>query len=95
MGDDKHVIGIPELYQEMRSLGDKLVDYINRQDIQSTSQNHQIDELRRDLDELKLKLEGEQIRRATATRQAWMATLSSFLFPILVIVVSAWITTKG
>ena len=95
LGDEKHVIGIPELYQEMRSLGDKLTDYINRQDVASNTAAHQIDELRRDLDDLQVRFESEQVRRANTTRQAWMATLTSLVFPVVVAVVVAILMSKN
>jgi len=85
-------IGIPELYQEIRSLGDRLTDYVNRQDVTSSTNTHKIGELEKDLTELKAKYEAEAVRRSNTNFQIKMAFLTALIFPILVIVVGLLIT---
>lgn len=82
-----HSIGMTELYTEIRNLGDKLSDYINRHDVESSTHAHQINELRNDLTTLENKFETETLRRTMASRQAFWAILTSLVFPVVVAVV--------
>lgn len=88
-------IGIPELYQELRSLGERLVEYINRQDVTSTTQTHHIAELEKDLNEMKTRLEAESVRRSNTNFQIKMAFLTALVFPIVVGIVVSLLLTKG
>lgn len=85
-------IGIPELYQEIRSLGDRLADFANRQDVTSSTHTHKISELEKDLAEIKAKQEAESVRRSNTNFQIKMAFLTALIFPILVIVVGLLLT---
>lgn len=88
-------IGIPELYQELRSLGDRLVEYINQQNVTSTTQTHHITELEKDLNEMKTRLEAESVRRSNTNFQIKMAFLTALVFPIVVGVVVSLLLMKG
>lgn len=90
-----HQIGMTELYQELRSLGDKLSEYMNRQDVESNTLRHRVDELDKDLTELKSNLQAETVRRSNTNFQIKMAFATSLLFPILVAVIVALMITKG
>jgi hypothetical protein len=89
-----HSIGMTELYTEIRSLGDKLSEYINRHDVESATQGHEIMELRKDLTTLEGKFEYETQLRQTSSRQAVWAILTSLVFPVLVAVVVFMIVNK-
>jgi len=89
-----HSIGMTELYTEIRSLGDKMTDYINRHDVESATQGHDIAELRKDMTTLEGKFEYETQQRKSLSRQAIWAILTSLVFPILVAVAVVVITTN-
>jgi hypothetical protein len=89
MTEPVHQIGMTELYQELRSLGDKLSDYMGRQDVESNSLTHRVGELEKDLTEMKSKQEADAVRRSNVSFQIKMAFASSLIFPILVAVVVA------
>lgn len=89
-----HSIGMTELYTEIRSLGDKFSDYINRHDVEASTHGHEISELRKDLVALEVKFETETLQRATASRQAFWAILTSLVFPVIVAVVALAMTNK-
>lgn len=89
-----HSIGMTELYTEIRSLGDKLSEYINRHDVESATHTHEIAELRKDLTALEMKFESEQVRRASTSRQALWAILTSLVFPVIVASVVFYLTSK-
>lgn len=95
MNEPVHQIGMTELYQEIRSLGDRLTEYINRQDVTSSTQNHRITELEKDFAELKSRHEAEEVRRSNTNFQIKMAFLTAFVFPIVVGVVIAAFALKG
>lgn len=82
---EEHKIGIPELYGEVRIIGDKLTEYINRQDVQSTSIIHRVAELEKDVADIRACQQSEKAQRAANTRQVWMATLTSLLFPLVLL----------
>jgi hypothetical protein len=82
---EKHEIGIPELYGEVRLIGDKLTEYINRQDVSSTSLTHRVAELEKDLAEVKACQQSDKAQRAQTSRQLWMATLTAFFFPLILL----------
>lgn len=90
MGDgimvEEHKIGIPELYGEVRIIGDKLTEYINRTDVQSTSQGHRISELEKDLAEVKACQQAEKTEKKAFSRQLWVSTLTALFFPIILLV---------
>ncbi len=89
-----HSIGMTELYTEIRNLGDKLSDYINRHDVESSTHAHEIAELRKDLTALETKFELETQRRQTSSRQALWAILTSLVFPVIVAVAVLVMTNK-
>lgn len=93
--EDGYKIGIPELYQEIRSLGERLTEYVNRQDVTSNTQTHRIAELEKDFSDMKTSYETEMIRRSNTNFQIKMAFLTALIFPILVGVVVALIMAKG
>lgn len=90
MGDrtmvEEHTIGIPELYTEVRIVGDKLTEYINRTDVQSTSQGHRITELEKDIAELRAQHQAETAEKKALSRQLWMSTLTALFFPVILLV---------
>lgn len=89
-----HSIGMTELYTEIRSLGDKFSDYINRHDVESSTHGHQITDLRADLTVLETKFEAEQLRRSLASKQAFWAILTSLVFPVIVALTLLIMTNK-
>jgi hypothetical protein len=95
MTEDGYKIGIPELYQEIRSLGDRLTEYVNRQDVTSSTQSHRIAELEKDFSDLNSRLETETLRRSNTNFQIKMAFLTALVFPIVVGVVVALMIAKG
>lgn len=90
-----HEIGIAELYAEIRSLSDKLTDYVNRQDREQVSLAHRVTELEKDATDLRTRLEAENIRRQQAKHQAWIATWTALIFPIVLAVLFALFAAKG
>lgn len=84
-----------ELYQEIRSLGDKLSDYMGRQDVESNSLAHRVGELEKDFTDMRARHEAEAVRRSNTSFQIKLAIATSFFFPILVMVVGALLMTKG
>lgn len=94
MTEPVHQIGMTELYQELRSLGDKLSEYMNRQDVESNTLGHRVAELEKDLTELKHGQEAEKVQRSAASFQIKMAIATSLVFPILVLIVGLLIA-KG
>jgi uncharacterized membrane protein len=90
MGDgimvEEHKIGIPELYSEVRTIGDKLTEYINRQDVQFTSQGHRLSELEKDVNELKAQYQADHAEKKALARQLWMSTLTALFFPVILLV---------
>jgi hypothetical protein len=93
-GGNVHSIGMTELYTEIRSLGDKFSEYINRHDVESSTHAHQIADLRVDLTALEVKFEAEQLRRTLASKQAFWAILTSLVFPVLVALIVLYTTNK-
>lgn len=89
-----HSIGMTELYTEIRSLGDKFSEYINRHDVESSTHGHLITDLRHDLTTLEAKFESEQLRRTLASKQAFWAILTSLVFPVLVALTVLFLTNK-
>lgn len=83
---EEHKIGIPELYTEVRIVGDKLTEYINRTDVSSTSQGHRINELEKDISELKAQHQAEKAEKKALSRQLWMSTLTALFFPVILLV---------
>lgn len=95
MNEPVHQIGMTELYQELRSLGDKLSDYMNRQNVESNGLLHRVDELEKDLAEMKSKQEAEAVRRSNTSFQIKMAFATALLFPVLVAVIVGLLAMKG
>ena len=95
MTEPVHQIGMTELYQEIRSLGDRLTEYVNRQDVTSNTQSHRIQELEKDFADLKSKYETETVRRSNTNFQIKMAFLTALAFPILVVIVGGLLIAKG
>lgn len=95
MSEPVHQIGMTELYQELRSLGDKLSDYMGRQDVESNSLTHRVAELEKDLTEMKSRHEAEEVRRSNVGFQIKLTLATSLIFPILLMVVGALFITKG
>lgn len=95
MAEPVHQIGMTELYQELRSLGDKLSDYMGRQDVESNSLSHRVSELEKDHAEMRSRQEAEEVRRSNTSFQIKLAFATSFIFPILVMIVGALIMAKG
>lgn len=92
---DGFKIGFPELYGELRQLGDKLTEYIHRQDMEINSMNHRINELTKDFEAVQARLEAERTERIGLRRQFWFSLLSSLLLPIVVVVVGGFLMAKG
>ncbi|GGM39654.1 hypothetical protein GCM10012275_08130 [Longimycelium tulufanense] len=85
MSDESgYTIGIPEVYAEIRALNAQLTAYINRQDLAMNSVQHSLSEARRNIEELRTRLDAEQARRTTTNRQIALAILTSFALPLLV-----------
>lgn len=95
MTEPVHQIGMTELYQELRALGDNLSKYMNRQDVESSTLKHRVEELEKDLNEMKSTQQAETVRRSNTNFQIKMALATSLLFPILVAVIVALFITKG
>jgi hypothetical protein len=89
-----HSIGMTELYTEIRSLGDKMTDYINRHDVESATFGHEITELRKDLTQLEGKFEYETQLRKNSSKQAVWAILTSLVFPVVVALAVLVLTNK-
>ena len=83
---EEHKIGIPELYGEVRTIGDKLTEYINRQDVQFTSQGHRLSELEKDVSDLKAQHQAEHAEKKALSRQLWLSTLTALFFPVILLV---------
>ena len=45
MSDDGYKIGFVELYTELRQLGERLSEFMNKQTVQSNSMDHRIEDL--------------------------------------------------
>jgi Na+/phosphate symporter len=95
MTDPVHEIGITELYQEIRHLSDKLTDYVNRQDREQVSLTHRMAEVEKDQTEMRAQIQAEHLRRMAAKHQAWIATWTALIFPVVVAVVLALVLNKG
>lgn len=95
MPEPVHQIGMAELYQELRSLGDKLSDYMGRQDVESNSLVHRVSELEKDLAHMESRHEAEEVRRSNVSFQIKLAFATSLIFPIILMVVGALFMTKG
>ena len=95
MTEPVHQIGMTELYQEIRALNDRFSEYINKTDVNSSTQSHRIAELEKDLADMKSKLESEAVRRSNTNFQIKMAFFTAFVFPILVGVVMGVLMLKG
>jgi len=90
-----HQIGIPELYNEIRGLSDRLTEYMGRQGVESAQFALKIGELEKDLQELKSEQKAEAIKRGSQTWQLKLAVATSLIFPLIVAFVTALIITKG
>jgi hypothetical protein len=90
-----HQIGITELYNEIRALSERFTEYMSRHSVESTSMNHKVSELEKDLAEVKADLKAEHVRRSNTAWQMKLAVASSLIFPIIVGVVVALIVSKG
>lgn len=88
-------IGFPELYGEVRQLADKLAEYMSRHDLASNSQEHRLSEAIKDLEDMRTRMETEKLQRENLKRQYQMAMLTSFIFPIVVMVVGGLLISKG
>ena len=88
-------IGFPELYGEVRQLSDKLAEYMSRRDLAANSQEHRLAEAINDLEEVRTRMDAERLQRENLRRQYQMAMLTSFAFPILVMVVGGFLISKG
>lgn len=84
-----HSIGMTELYNEIRSLGDKFSDYVNRHDVEASTHALLIADLRVDLAALEVKFEAERLSRVTASRQAFWAIMTALVFPVAVGIIVA------
>lgn len=95
MVEQGYSIGFPELYVEVRQLGEKLTEYMNRQNVISAGQDHRINELVKDLEDMRSRLETEKEQRAGLAKQFWFSLLSSLVLPVVVMVVGGLIIAKG
>lgn len=95
MTEPVHQIGITELYNEIRSLSERFTEYMSRHGVESTSVNHKITDLEKDLAEVKADLKAEAVRRSNTAWQMKLAVASSLIFPIIVAVVTALLMSKG
>lgn len=95
MSEPVHQIGITELYNEIRALSERFTEYMSRHSVESTSMNHKVSELEKDLAEVKADLKAEHVRRSNTAWQMKLAVASSLIFPIIVGVVVALIVSKG
>jgi hypothetical protein len=95
MTEPVHQIGMTELYNEIRTLSERFTEYIGRHGVESTSVNHRINELERDLAEVKADLKAEHVRRSNTAWQMKLAVASSLIFPIIVAIVTALLVSKG
>lgn len=95
MTEPVHQIGMTELYNEIRALSDRFTEYTSRHGVESTSINHKIGELEKDLAEVRADLKAEAVRRSNTAWQMKLAVASSLIFPIIVAVVTALLLSKG
>lgn len=95
MTEPMHQIGMTELYNEIRALSDRFTEYTSRHSVESTSVNHKIGELEKDLAEVRADLKAEGIRRSNTAWQMKLAVASSLVFPIIVAVVTILFAAKG
>ena len=91
MTDPVHQIGMTELYNEIRGLGDKFTEHTSRQGVESAQTNHRVSELEKDLTEVKADMKAEAIRRSTQGWQLKMAFITALVFPILIAVLTTLI----
>lgn len=94
MSEPVHQIGMTELYNEIRGLGDKFTEHTSRQGVESAQTNHRVGELEKDLTEVRADIKAEAIRRSTLAWQLKMAFITALASPILVTVISTLITAK-
>jgi len=90
-----HQIGMTELYNEIRQLSERFTEYASRHGVESTSMNHKISELEKDLAEVRADLKAEGVRRSNTAWQMKLAVASSLIFPIIVAIVTALLISKG
>lgn len=95
MSEPVHEIGMTELYNEIRSLSDRLTDYMSRHGVESAQFALKIGELEKDLAELKSEQRAEAIKRGSQTWQLKLAVATSLIFPLIVAFVTALLITKG
>lgn len=95
MTEPVHQIGIPELYAEIRSLSDRLTEYMSRQSVESAQFALKIGELEKDHAELKAELRAEGIKRSTQAWQLKLAVATSLIFPLVVAAVTILLMSKG
>lgn len=87
-----YTIGIRELYEEIRGLGDKLTAYMAHQDVRLNSIEHRLAENERSLEEVKEASKEEKRDRRTTNRQFVLALVSSFVLPLVVSVIVYFLT---
>lgn len=95
MTEPVHQIGMTELYNEIRALNERFTEYLARHGVESTSTNHKISELEKDLSEVRADLKAEAVRRSNTAWQMKLAVASSLIFPIIVAIVTALLISKG
>lgn len=95
MTEPMHQIGMTELYNEIRSLSERLTEYMSRQGVESAQFSLKIIELEKDLGELKSEVRSETVKRSTQSWQLKLAVVTSLIFPLLVAVVTTLYIMKG
>ena len=91
MTEPVHQIGMTELYTEIRSLSERLTEYMSRQGVESAQFALKIGELEKDLAKLESDIRTESVKRSSQTWQLKLAVATSLIFPLIVAFVTALI----
>jgi aspartate/methionine/tyrosine aminotransferase len=88
------IIGLKDVYDEVRSLKDSMTAYTAGQDLAIQALDHRITELEKDRIEREKERQDNAVARVTVRRLVWTAVVTSLIFPIIVGIVVALIV-KG
>ena len=91
MTEPVHQIGMTELYTEIRSLSERLTEYMSRQGVESAQFALKIGELEKDLAKLESEIKTEAVKRSSQSWQLKLAVATSLVFPLIVAFVTALI----
>lgn len=95
MNEAVHQIGMTELYTEIRTLSERLTEYMSRQGVESAQFALKIGELEKDLAKLESEIKTEAVKRSSQSWQLKLAVITSLIFPIIVAGVTLLLMSKG